>query len=301
MLRVSRSCAVRPADRDHQRQLPLPGGRATRGDRHRGRHPARADARAIPDPRSRPGAAFAPTRDGDPVMVALAADHVVTDTAAFAAACRTARGAAAAGHIVTFGVRPDRAATEYGYIRPGAAIGDRPVRGRRNSSKSRKRPRQSAMSRTAISGTPATSCSALARSSTSTGDSSPTARPRSTAAVERAGTRSRLRHARSARHSPSAHAKSVDYAVMEKTQARRGGAGLFRLVGRRFMACGLGACCEGRRRQCRARASGVPRCAEARTSIVRQGAGGAVRGGESGGGGEPGRGAGHPPRRSPTA
>jgi mannose-1-phosphate guanylyltransferase/mannose-6-phosphate isomerase len=55
--------------------------------------------------------------------VALAADHVVTDDTAFAAACRTAREAAASGHIVTFGIRPDRPATEYGYIRPGSRLG----------------------------------------------------------------------------------------------------------------------------------------------------------------------------------
>jgi mannose-1-phosphate guanylyltransferase/mannose-6-phosphate isomerase len=61
--------------------------------------------------------------DGDPLVVALAADHVVTDPAGFAAACRCARDPAAAGRIVTFGVKPDRPATEYGYIRPGPALG----------------------------------------------------------------------------------------------------------------------------------------------------------------------------------
>lgn len=68
------------------------------------------------------GAAFAHKRDGDPVMVALAADHVVSDAAAFAATCRTALPSARRGHIVTFGVRPTRAATEYGYIRPGTVL-----------------------------------------------------------------------------------------------------------------------------------------------------------------------------------
>jgi mannose-1-phosphate guanylyltransferase/mannose-6-phosphate isomerase len=58
------------------------------------------------------------------VVVALAADHVVADTAAFVAACRSAAEAAAEGKIVTFGVRADRPATEYGYIRPGAPIGN---------------------------------------------------------------------------------------------------------------------------------------------------------------------------------
>ena len=69
------------------------------------------------------GAAFAVKRGGDPLIVALAADHVVTDPAAFAKVCGLAAAAAAADRIVTFGVRPTRPATEYGYIRAGAAIG----------------------------------------------------------------------------------------------------------------------------------------------------------------------------------
>lgn len=69
------------------------------------------------------GAAFGEQRDGNPVMMALAADHVVADGAAFVAACVEAGKAAHSGHIVTFGVKPDRPATDYGYIRPGAKIG----------------------------------------------------------------------------------------------------------------------------------------------------------------------------------
>ncbi len=69
------------------------------------------------------GAAFAAKRDGDPLMVALAADHVVTDAAAFAKVCGMAAASAAADRIVTFGVRPTRPATEYGYIRAGQSIG----------------------------------------------------------------------------------------------------------------------------------------------------------------------------------
>ena len=69
------------------------------------------------------GAAYAAKRDGDPLIVALAADHVVTDGAAFVKVCALASGAAAAGRIVTFGVRPTRPATEYGYIRAGQPIG----------------------------------------------------------------------------------------------------------------------------------------------------------------------------------
>ncbi|WP_315769349.1 MULTISPECIES: mannose-1-phosphate guanylyltransferase/mannose-6-phosphate isomerase, partial [unclassified Bradyrhizobium] len=68
------------------------------------------------------GAAFAQSRHQDAVVLALAADHVVRDTAAFLAACRQGLAAAEAGRIVTFGVNPERAATEYGYISPGAPV-----------------------------------------------------------------------------------------------------------------------------------------------------------------------------------
>src|SRR5580698_2781624 len=68
------------------------------------------------------GAAFAQMRSNEAVVLALAADHVVQDTPAFVAACREGLVAADAGKIVTFGVAPERAATEYGYISPGEAI-----------------------------------------------------------------------------------------------------------------------------------------------------------------------------------
>src|SRR6202166_124100 len=68
------------------------------------------------------GAAFAQMRDQDAVVLALAADHVVGDTDSFVAACRQGLIAADAGRIVTFGVQPERAATEYGYISPGEVI-----------------------------------------------------------------------------------------------------------------------------------------------------------------------------------
>ena len=68
------------------------------------------------------GAAFAQIRDNDAVVLALAADHVVRDAGAFVNVCRQGHVAADAGRIVTFGVRPERAATEYGYISPGEVI-----------------------------------------------------------------------------------------------------------------------------------------------------------------------------------
>jgi mannose-1-phosphate guanylyltransferase/mannose-6-phosphate isomerase len=68
------------------------------------------------------GAAFAQMRNSDAVVLALVADHVVSDTDAFVDACRQGLTGADAGRIVTFGVKPGRAATEYGYISPGAVI-----------------------------------------------------------------------------------------------------------------------------------------------------------------------------------
>jgi len=68
------------------------------------------------------GAVFAQMRSNEAVVLALAADHVVRDTPAFVAACREGLVAADAGKIVTFGVAPERAATEYGYINPGEVV-----------------------------------------------------------------------------------------------------------------------------------------------------------------------------------
>jgi mannose-1-phosphate guanylyltransferase/mannose-6-phosphate isomerase len=70
------------------------------------------------------GATYAKRRGGNPVVFALAADHIVTDTEAFLASCRSGRAAAERGYIVTFGVEPDRPAIEYGYVGPAAALGE---------------------------------------------------------------------------------------------------------------------------------------------------------------------------------
>ena len=80
--------------------------------------PARRDS----GPAIAAGAAFALGRDRDAIVLALAADHVVGDVPAFLAACREGLTFAAEGRIETFGVRPERPATEYGYISPGDAI-----------------------------------------------------------------------------------------------------------------------------------------------------------------------------------
>jgi mannose-1-phosphate guanylyltransferase/mannose-6-phosphate isomerase len=60
----------------------------------------------------------------DTVVAVLAADHVVRDRAGFIALCRAAAEAARDGRIVTLGIKPNHAATGYGYIKPGAALGD---------------------------------------------------------------------------------------------------------------------------------------------------------------------------------
>lgn len=60
--------------------------------------------------------------DPDGIMLILAADHVVRNEGAFHDACAAALMAAQAGRFVTFGIRPERPATEYGYLRPGGPL-----------------------------------------------------------------------------------------------------------------------------------------------------------------------------------
>jgi mannose-1-phosphate guanylyltransferase/mannose-6-phosphate isomerase len=61
-------------------------------------------------------------RDPASTVIVLAADHVVRNPDAFARACLQAMAAAAGGRIVTFGIPPTFPATNYGYIRPGAKL-----------------------------------------------------------------------------------------------------------------------------------------------------------------------------------
>jgi mannose-1-phosphate guanylyltransferase/mannose-6-phosphate isomerase len=68
------------------------------------------------------GASYAARRHDDALVVALAADHVIEGPIAFAKACGAAAYAVKDDRIVMFGVRPNRPATEYGYIRPGPLI-----------------------------------------------------------------------------------------------------------------------------------------------------------------------------------
>jgi len=68
-------------------------------------------------------AVLARQRDPDAVVLALAADHIILDVPQFRATCLAGRAAADAGRIVTFGITPSEPKTSYGYILPGSAIG----------------------------------------------------------------------------------------------------------------------------------------------------------------------------------
>ena len=70
------------------------------------------------------GALEALKRDADAVLLVLPADHLIADTAAFVDAVQRSLPTARQGWLVTFGIRPDRAETGFGYIRRGESIGE---------------------------------------------------------------------------------------------------------------------------------------------------------------------------------
>jgi len=60
----------------------------------------------------------------DPLMLVLAADHLIRDVSSFQSQVRAAMPLAEAGKLVTFGIVPDKAETGYGYIQKGASLSD---------------------------------------------------------------------------------------------------------------------------------------------------------------------------------
>lgn len=69
-------------------------------------------------------AALQATHDGqDPILLILAADHLIEDVPAFHAAIHTALPLASSGKLVTFGIVPTHPETGYGYIEKGKAEG----------------------------------------------------------------------------------------------------------------------------------------------------------------------------------
>jgi mannose-1-phosphate guanylyltransferase/mannose-6-phosphate isomerase len=67
-------------------------------------------------------AVLAAERDPQAVVLVLAADHVIRKPDAFRDTCRQAATTASAGRIVTFGIKPNYPAVNYGYIRPGKKL-----------------------------------------------------------------------------------------------------------------------------------------------------------------------------------
>lgn len=61
-------------------------------------------------------------KDADAIMVVMAADHVIPDSAAFTGAVEQAGKLAAQGYLVTFGVVADKPETGYGYIKRGTLL-----------------------------------------------------------------------------------------------------------------------------------------------------------------------------------
>ncbi len=59
----------------------------------------------------------------DALLLVMPSDHSILDHAAFQDGVARAVGLAESGHLVTFGIHPERAETGYGYIRRGVATG----------------------------------------------------------------------------------------------------------------------------------------------------------------------------------
>ena len=67
-------------------------------------------------------ALYATLSGEDPILLVLAADHLIKDEKAFHTAIEEAERLAEAGKLVTFGIVPDKPHTGYGYIKAGCEI-----------------------------------------------------------------------------------------------------------------------------------------------------------------------------------
>ena len=68
----------------------------------------------------------ATANDQDPILLVMPADHAILDLEAFKATVAKGAVCAEQGHIVTFGINPDRPETGYGYIQTGSPLGSVP-------------------------------------------------------------------------------------------------------------------------------------------------------------------------------
>ena len=101
---------------------------------------------------------WALARGEDDPMLIMPSDHSIPDAAAFQAAVEAALPAALEGNLLTFGVRPARAHTGYGYIQAGEPVSEA-VRKSNDSSRSPTRSAPPPSLPTAItSGTAGSSC-----------------------------------------------------------------------------------------------------------------------------------------------
>ena len=118
--RASEKTILREADRHHEHQLSISGGRPTRCNR------SPADIVLEPVRRdSGPAVAVASLlglQRGRTPAVGVAADHVINDIDQFHDSCVRSRAPQRRGHIVTFGVVPTEASPAYGYLSPGEEI-----------------------------------------------------------------------------------------------------------------------------------------------------------------------------------
>lgn len=69
-------------------------------------------------------ALYALQDSNDPILLVLAADHVIEDTQAFETAVKQAISLAENGKLITFGIVPTAPETGYGYIKRGAPAAD---------------------------------------------------------------------------------------------------------------------------------------------------------------------------------
>jgi mannose-1-phosphate guanylyltransferase len=69
-------------------------------------------------------AAEVTVNDNDPLLLVLAADHVIQNTDTFTEAVKSAIPLAQSGKLVTFGIVPTQAHTGYGYIKRGNNVSD---------------------------------------------------------------------------------------------------------------------------------------------------------------------------------
>ena len=195
----------------------------------------------------------------DAVLWLLAADHAIADTAALHAALAIAADAARAGRIVTFGMRPTAPETGYGYIAIGRPAARRRRRLRRRQLRREARRRDAA--RLATDGRHLWNSGMFVFTARTLLEELETHAPDVPRAVRRAMA-DRHEDLDFIRLGEKAFAAcpsiSLDYAVAERTQSRRGGARRYRLVRRRKLGRAVGTRRQGpgRQRRRRRRAAG---------------------------------------------